>query len=60
MLEHGHDQAAGLRRLVQAAPLALLAFPLTPEAAAMLVREPGLGRPLAPDTRRHHHHHRHD
>jgi len=28
VLEHGHDQAAGLRRLVQAAPLALLAFPL--------------------------------
>jgi hypothetical protein len=34
--------------------------PLTPEAAAMLVREPGLGRPLAPDTRHHHHHHHHD
>lgn len=28
MLEAGSDQAAGLRRLVQAAPLALLAFPL--------------------------------
>jgi hypothetical protein len=34
--------------------------PLTPEAAAMLVREPGLGRSLAPDTRHHHHHHHHD
>jgi hypothetical protein len=33
--------------------------PLTPEAAAMLVREPGLGRPLAPDTRYHHHPHVH-
>jgi hypothetical protein len=33
--------------------------PLTPEAAAMLVREPGLGRPLMPDTRHHHHHHVH-
>ncbi len=33
--------------------------PLTPEAAAMLVREPGLGRPLMPDTRHHHHSHGH-
>jgi hypothetical protein len=33
--------------------------PLTPETAAMLVREPGLGRPLSPDTTRHHHHHHH-
>jgi MinD-like ATPase involved in chromosome partitioning or flagellar assembly len=28
VLDHGQDQAAGLRRLVAAAPLALLAFPL--------------------------------
>jgi hypothetical protein len=34
--------------------------PLTPEAAAMLVREPGLGRPLLPAPRHHHHHHVHD
>jgi hypothetical protein len=33
--------------------------PLTPEAAAMLVREPGLGRPLMPETRHHHHRHAH-
>ncbi len=31
--------------------------PLTPEAASLLVREPGLGRPLMPDARHHHHSH---
>lgn len=30
MLENGNDQAAGLRRLMASAPLALLAFPLGP------------------------------
>lgn len=33
--------------------------PLTPEAASLLVREPGLGRPLTPDARHHHHSHVH-
>ena len=33
--------------------------PLTPEAASLLVREPGLGRPLVPDAPRHHHSHHH-
>ncbi|MGN6871017.1 MAG: hypothetical protein ACTHMY_21705 [Solirubrobacteraceae bacterium] len=33
--------------------------PLTPEAASLLVREPGLGRPLMHDAGHHHHHHVH-
>jgi hypothetical protein len=33
--------------------------PLTPDAAAMLVREPGLGRPLLPVAGPHHHRHVH-
>jgi hypothetical protein len=34
--------------------------PLTPEAASLLVREPGLGRPLPHDAPHHHHSHVHE